>query len=221
MILSSSSSSRYSSHYGQPTQLAPNNWAQFALHPYSTDLRFVVKVSGLDPPGLWYNVLCKNIGLLQSFPSLETLAFASLSQGSFNWAVQEKNATGSSPCNETTTTTTAATVLKDPSQTKPLNNSVKMYWLQPVNQNNPQAPADELNQVQSREMDQDYLVDGDERGIQRGPMSQQQQQSQQQHQQHECIVAQSFFPYVYQDDGSWTMLSFKISSLDCFRTCRA
>ncbi|KAH7048952.1 hypothetical protein BKA57DRAFT_438084 [Linnemannia elongata] len=107
---------------GRPTQLAPNNWAQFALHPYSTDLRFVVKVSGLDPPGLWYNVLCKNPGFLQSFRSLETLAFASLSQGSFNWAVQgKKNATGSSLCNETTTTTTAATVLKDPSQLLRMN----------------------------------------------------------------------------------------------------
>ncbi|KAF9156094.1 hypothetical protein BG015_007271 [Linnemannia schmuckeri] len=104
----------------KPTQLAPSNWAQFALHPFSTDLGSVVKVSRLDPPGPWYDIFCQNPELLQKCRSLETLALTSLGQGSFNWSVQEKkNAMRSFGCGNTTmtatTTTTAATVLGDPS----------------------------------------------------------------------------------------------------------
>lgn len=73
-------------------------------------------MSGLSPPGPWYDVFCRNPELLQRCRSLESFALTSLGQGSFNWAVQEKkNATGSSSCNETTTTTTTATVLENPS----------------------------------------------------------------------------------------------------------
>ncbi|KAF9330618.1 hypothetical protein BGZ91_000082, partial [Linnemannia elongata] len=74
----------------RPTWLHSDNWMQFATKPLVTDLEHVEYIDNLTPVSLWFDMVRPHRQFLQGCRSLKQLRMASLGQGSFNWAAQEK-----------------------------------------------------------------------------------------------------------------------------------